>query len=563
MPNNLRDLVIDLLQGNHIQVECGKNKTPNIELKRGVAQGSPISPVLFNLAIDDIIKNLTEHEIAQYYGFSINPDVANISALAFADDIALIAKNDVAACKLLNLALDNLTEIGLHVNPSKCKIINIKNGHINDELNIQMGEDYLECIKSDETIKYLGVTFRDEIIFDQRKIIKNLEDNLSYLSLSLLLKPDQKLNIINQYIWPSIIYPIQSTPLNKIPEKFLQDVDKLLRSTIKEIIGLPNDCPNGMLYTSKKLRGLGLIKAEWEAHIQHYNIAKRLEKCNDEHLSLCRNLEEEKEQVLSQLKIPVNEETLGRSGRWLRNMMRQRSFEEWCNLPHKGKGVSVYADNLNTNAWMNNRNGLSCSQWTNAIKMSCNTSAVRAVPGRSQHTTLCRHPGCEEPETLGHVLGKCKKGELLRNSRHHTVRSAIATVLRRQSWEVHEEVHCIAENGSHRRADIVAINRKEHRGLILDPTVRMEESSEQALRVSEEKEAIYRPCIPHFSESYNLPLDAWEVKGLLFGARGVGYKSTTLLLQSLGFTQENIVNICNNILRDSLHILHSHLYSNY
>ena len=41
------------------------NKTPNIELKKGVAQGSPISPVLFNLAIDDIIKNLTEHEIAQ------------------------------------------------------------------------------------------------------------------------------------------------------------------------------------------------------------------------------------------------------------------------------------------------------------------------------------------------------------------------------------------------------------------------------------------------------------------------------------------------------------------
>ncbi|PSN47691.1 hypothetical protein C0J52_20361, partial [Blattella germanica] len=76
---------------------------------------------------------------------------------------------------------------------------------------------------------------------------------------------------------------------------------------------------------------------------------------------------------------------------------------------------------------------------------------------------------------------------------------------------VHEKVHCIAENGSHRRADIVAINRKEHHGLILDPTVRMEENSEQAFHVSEEKEEIYRPCIPHFSESYNLLLDAWEV----------------------------------------------------
>ncbi|PSN30491.1 hypothetical protein C0J52_18805 [Blattella germanica] len=72
----------------------------------------------------------------------------------------------------------------------------------------------------------------------------------------------------------------------------------------------------------------------------------------------------------------------------------------------------------------------------------------------------------------------------------------------------------------------MAINRKEHRGLILDPTVRMEENSEQALRVSEEQEAIYRPCIPHFSESYNLLLDAWDDKGLLFGVRGVGTNIT-------------------------------------
>ncbi|KAJ4434707.1 hypothetical protein ANN_23275 [Periplaneta americana] len=75
------------------------------------------------------------------------------------------------------------------------------------------------------------------------------------------------------------------------------------------------------------------------------------------------------------------------------------------------------------------------------------------------------------------------------------------------------KVHCVSTDGSHRRADIVAIDRKRERGLILDPTVRMEQHIEQATQVSDEKEAIYRPCIPHLSESYNISIHAWKGMG--------------------------------------------------
>ncbi|KAJ4445709.1 hypothetical protein ANN_12394 [Periplaneta americana] len=51
-------------------------------------------------------------------------------------------------------------------------------------------------------------------------------------------------------------------------------------------------------------------------------------------------------------------------------------------------------------------------------------------------TTRCRHPGCNETETLGHVLGFCRKTELLRNNRHHKARTGIADVLKRRGWEV-------------------------------------------------------------------------------------------------------------------------------
>ena len=104
--------------------------------------------------------------------------------------------------------------------------------------------------------------------------------------------------------------------------------------------------------------------------------------------------------------------------------------------------------------------------------------------------------------------GFCSKGELQRTTQNHQSRSFIATSLRRLKWEVYEEVHCLAEEGSIRRADIVAFNRQQPTALILDPTIRFEQDGQQALKVDEEKKDIYIPCIPHLSERYNIPVHA-------------------------------------------------------
>ncbi|KAJ4451070.1 hypothetical protein ANN_02507 [Periplaneta americana] len=81
-----------------------------------------------------------------------------------------------------------------------------------------------------------------------------------------------------------------------------------------------------------------------------------------------------------------------------------------------------------------------------------------------------------ETETLGHVLGFCKKGELLRNNRHHRARTAIANLLRNRGWEVHEEIHCVSEDDSHRRVDVIAINRRTQKAMVLDPTIALNET---------------------------------------------------------------------------------------
>ncbi|KAJ4438869.1 hypothetical protein ANN_14822 [Periplaneta americana] len=119
-------------------------------------------------------------------------------------------------------------------------------------------------------------------------------------------------------------------------------------------------------------------------------------------------------------------------------------------------------------------------------KHRSSTISARSFLSRSN----CRHPGCSEVETLGHVLDYCPKGELLRNNRHHKVRSSIATTLRKAEWEVYEEVHCLAENGSTRRADIIAIDHRNQRSLILDSTVRFEKDDQQVNNVNDEKNRV-------------------------------------------------------------------------
>ena len=76
------------------------------------------------------------------------------------------------------------------------------------------------------------------------------------------------------------------------------------------------------------------------------------------------------------------------------------------------------------NSWMRTREGISTSDWTKAVKMNTSTVPVRFVPGRF-HDTCCCHTGCNEIETLGHVLESCPKNSPLRNVRNHKVRKSM------------------------------------------------------------------------------------------------------------------------------------------
>ena len=563
VPTKLADLIINLQTNNLTQIETQKGKTKPITLLRGVMQGSPLSPSLYNIATNHILDDLTEESISSHYGKILCSDLPPLTVLGFADDTAIIGKDKNAALELTRIAIQRFAEIGLEVNPRKCIGICIKGGKLAEEtLNIS-NSCKIHTLNHNDSIKYLGVTFSNTLCFDPHSTIQNLRKKLDLLASSALLKPEQKFQILNTSICSSLIYQFQTTGPNNISKQFLNDSDKIIKSTLKEILQLPTDIPDHMLYSDMKYKGLGLFKAGWEAYLQHLNSCKILVRSKNPYVLSCRNLGKETAECIRQLELtgttaPIKDPRTGiLDSRKIRKILREREFDSWTQLPQKGLGIELFKEYTPANSWIRHRNGLTSSEWREAIKMTAHVSAVRSLPGRTQDNTLCRR--CHrETETLAHVLGFCPFGELLRNSRHHGIRSTIAEELRSQNFRVYEEVHCLATGESTRRIDMLAIPPNSNVGYILDPTVRFEKFKDQPEAVNEEKKKIYLPTVPFFKNKYGL--EDIEVTGLMVGARGTIPHHFVTIWTKFGLQKEKIKDIAIAALRGSIALLRHHLY---
>ncbi|KAJ4435795.1 hypothetical protein ANN_18414 [Periplaneta americana] len=96
---------------------------------------------------------------------------------------------------------------------------------------------------------------------------------------------------------------------------------------------------------------------------------------------------EEAKHCLNNLQIDETEHLTSTSGvinnRKIRTELRQREYNAWCNLPQKGKGIILYSEFTPSNKWITKPDGMTSGEWKEAIKMTANVSAVRAIPAKS------------------------------------------------------------------------------------------------------------------------------------------------------------------------------------
>jgi hypothetical protein len=221
----------DLFDRNSsILVIKGRKSTP-ISNKRGLLQGSSLSPYLFNFFIDSLLVELDNAKIHSV--------CKNINDLAFADDIAIIARKSEGLEKLLLISEKWSKLNGMEFNPNKCYILSNETQKKGKEFKI-----YGQKIAQVDSALYLGLPFtlkginHKENIENRAKKMRNTVMMLSRYGMNLGGYPQAaSVRLYKTFIRAGLEY---GTCLNILSQSMLTPLQKIQNIALRKILTAPN-----------------------------------------------------------------------------------------------------------------------------------------------------------------------------------------------------------------------------------------------------------------------------------------------------------------------------------
>ena len=118
IPDHLTCLLRNLYAGQEAAVRTGHGKTDWFQIGKGVRQGCILSPCLFNLYAEYIMRNAGLEETQA----GIKIAGRNISNLRYADDTTLMAESEELKSLLMKMKEES-EKVGLKLNIQKTKIM--------------------------------------------------------------------------------------------------------------------------------------------------------------------------------------------------------------------------------------------------------------------------------------------------------------------------------------------------------------------------------------------------------------------------------------------------------
>ena len=139
-----------LNQENTLCVKSGQTLTNKFNCNVGVKQGEPLSPILFNLYINDMMKHFDNTCQPIYL------DNTPLNSLLYADDLILLSETESGLQKCIEKLETFCSKWALEVNKAKTKCMVFTSNGRNEKTNIKLNGELLETVR---TYKYLGIVF--------------------------------------------------------------------------------------------------------------------------------------------------------------------------------------------------------------------------------------------------------------------------------------------------------------------------------------------------------------------------------------------------------------------
>ncbi len=258
-PNTLIDLIKDIYTDAETIVRTNReDETDPISVNAGVKQGCPISPILFNLTTELIVravKTRCNENSDISYKLHDNP----VFVLAYADDLVLISQTRDGLQTLLDDVSKAADTLNLHFRPDKCASLSLtcnkrEPSTVGDSV-FQVQNGNIPMLLKEESYRYLGVPIG--ILYDaedMNKITEKLIKDLEKIRDSLLA-PWQKLDAIRTFIQPCLTYALRTCPVTR---ESLNNYRNKLVQVLRSICNLPKRSTTHYFFADRAVGGLGL-----------------------------------------------------------------------------------------------------------------------------------------------------------------------------------------------------------------------------------------------------------------------------------------------------------------
>lgn len=447
-PGPFIEYINALYNSANTRLEVDREYSENIRPRRGVRQGDPLSPVIFNLIMNEILI-----AVPQYVGFDLYGH--NINVLAFADDVLLFASTKEGAQKSLDGVMESLRSFGLELAPSKCAAFSLlpsgkaKKIKVLTEQQFHIAGRDIPQLDNLDSMRYLGIHF------DARGPLLSSVDlgpSLDRITRAPL-KPQQRIKILKVYLIPRFIHGLV---LGRISHASLRKLDRQIRAAVRRWLRLPNDITKSFFHASNKQGGLGIMSFESSVPRLTRN---RLDNLRLSTFPIVREI--------------ADGDWANQRRSWCR--MAKVRDNDWPALLYRsvdGFELREAGDVTASTAWLDDPMiFVPPSDWIQYIKIWVNAipTRIRTTRGtrRLHEDVLCR-AGCAVQETAAHVIQQCFRTHGGRVMRHDAVAATVAAELQRGGYKVRRE-HVFKTREGVRKPDILAV--KGERGYILDAQI--------------------------------------------------------------------------------------------
>ena len=226
-PTELISLIMNAYTGATTVIKTPNGNTTAILIQAGVKRGCPLSPILFNLCIELILRQV-KAAAAKLKSGSCSHYGSLVSCLAYADDPLIIARSKNALQILLDAASEAAHILGFSFRPDKCATLSLTSTRQRatyvEQVDFTIQGNHIPALTQEESYRYLGVPIGlIHNIDDIPNIVPGLIRDIETIRSSLLA-PWQKLDAIRTFIQPCLTYALRAGN----PEK--QSLDEYKRT---------------------------------------------------------------------------------------------------------------------------------------------------------------------------------------------------------------------------------------------------------------------------------------------------------------------------------------------